>query len=111
MRGMATLTADATTITLSPSALRLVQELVGTGKYADASEVVEHGLLALEEQHRDYDGWVAEVREKVRRGTEEAERGEFADEDEMWAEFDAVIEETRQEEEAAALRSQTAAVA
>lgn len=62
---------------------------MASGRYQTASEVVREGLRLLEERERARDTALEELRAKIQRGMEQADRGELLD-------GDAVFEEIRQ---------------
>ncbi len=47
-----------------------VRELLATGRYASASEVVRDGLRLLEDQERQREARIAALREAIREGLE-----------------------------------------
>jgi antitoxin ParD1/3/4 len=62
---------------------------VASGLYQTASEVVREGLRLLEEREQASETALKELRAKIRRGIDQADRGELLD-------GDAVFEEIRQ---------------
>ncbi|EJW10505.1 hypothetical protein A33M_4342 [Rhodovulum sp. PH10] len=62
------------TVTLSEDLMRLVEERVGSGAYADASAVVRDGLQALADRDTALDAWlrndVAATYDRVASGEE-----------------------------------------
>jgi antitoxin ParD1/3/4 len=68
---------------------RFVQSRVASGLFQTASEVVREGLRLLEEREQARAAALAELRARIRRGIEQADRGELL-------ERDAVFEEIRQ---------------
>ena len=76
-------------VCLTPELDQFVQSRVASGRYQTASEVVREGLRLLEEREQERDTALSELRAKIRRGAEQADRGELLD-------ADAVFEEVRQ---------------
>jgi len=66
-------------VSLTPELEAFVQSRVATGRYQTASEVVREGLRLLEQRERDREDILDEIRAKVSRGTEQADRGELID--------------------------------
>jgi antitoxin ParD1/3/4 len=66
-------------VSLTPELERFVQTRVASGRYQTASEVVREGLRLLEEREQAREAALEELRAKIRRGTEEAEKGELLD--------------------------------
>jgi antitoxin ParD1/3/4 len=69
----------AKSIALTPELDRLVDELVASGEYKSASEVMRDGLRALLERRERNAAELAEIRMRIAIGLKEAGRGEFAD--------------------------------
>jgi antitoxin ParD1/3/4 len=76
-------------VSLTPELEQFVQSLVASGRYQTASEVVREGLRLLEEREQARETALNELRAKIRRGIEQADRGELL-------EGDTVFEEIRQ---------------
>lgn len=76
-------------ISLTPELEEFVQSRVASGRYQTASEVIREGLRMLEEREHGRELAMRELRARLRRGMEQAERGELHD-------GDAVFEEIRQ---------------
>lgn len=76
-------------VSLTPELQHFVESRVATGRYQTASEVVREGLRLLEERERARDTALEELRAKIKRGIEQADRGEFID-------GESVFEEIRQ---------------
>jgi antitoxin ParD1/3/4 len=76
-------------VSLTPELEAFVQSRVATGRYQTASEVVREGLRLLEQRERDREDILEEIRAKISRGTEQADRGELID-------GEAVFEKIRQ---------------
>ncbi len=76
-------------VSLTPELEEFVQSRVASGRYQTASEVVREGLRLLEEREQSRATALKELRAKIRRGIEQADRGELLD-------GDTVFEEVRQ---------------
>ncbi|MGB7759277.1 MAG: type II toxin-antitoxin system ParD family antitoxin [Bryobacteraceae bacterium] len=76
-------------VSLTPELERFVQSRVASGLFQTASEVVREGLRLLEEREQAREAALAEIRARIGRGVEQADRGELLD-------GDAVFEEIRQ---------------
>jgi antitoxin ParD1/3/4 len=74
-------------ITLNPEQETIVANLIATGSFQTADEVLQVALKLLETERQSYQLWVAETRVKVREGIESldsakptlSERGEGID--------------------------------
>jgi antitoxin ParD1/3/4 len=75
-------------VSLTPELEQFVQSRVASGRFQTASEVVREGLRLLEEHELARETALKELRAKIRRGVEQADRGEMLD-------GDAVFEEIR----------------
>ena len=71
--------AHAKNVALTPELERWVDELVTSGEYRSASEVMRDGLRALKERRERHATELEEIRERIRRGVGQADRGEFVD--------------------------------
>ena len=76
-------------ISLTPELEQFVESRVASGRYQTPSEVVREGLRLLAEREQAREAAVEELRAKIRRGIEQADRGELLD-------GDSVFEEIRQ---------------
>jgi antitoxin ParD1/3/4 len=70
-------------VSLTPELEQFVQERVASGRYQTASEVVREGLRLLELQERDRDAAHKALKAKLKRGVEQADRGEVVDGEEF----------------------------
>jgi antitoxin ParD1/3/4 len=66
-------------ITLNPEQETIVDNLIATGSFQTAEEVLQVALNLLEQERQSYQSWVIETREKVREGIESLDRGEGID--------------------------------
>jgi antitoxin ParD1/3/4 len=66
-------------VSLTPELEQFVQSWVASGRYQTASEVVREGLRLLEEREQSRETALGELRLKIRRAMEQADRGELID--------------------------------
>ena len=65
------MSTTAVSLTLSPAIEARIKELVASGRYADANEVIAEGLRLLDERDK-----LERLRAEIAIGLEEIERGE-----------------------------------
>jgi antitoxin ParD1/3/4 len=80
-------------VSLTPELEQLVQSKVRSGRYLSASEVVREGLRLLEERDRLFEIRLSELQQKLAIGVEQADRGELLEEEDVFAELEAGIEQ------------------
>ena len=68
-------------MSLTPELEAFVQSRVASGGYQTASEVVRESLRLLEDREHACEADIAELRAKLRRGIEQADRGKLLDGD------------------------------
>jgi antitoxin ParD1/3/4 len=66
---------------------QFVADLLKTGHYQSQSEIVREGLRLLKEREELKQLRIAELRREIAIGTAEADRGEFVDGEEVFAEI------------------------
>jgi antitoxin ParD1/3/4 len=66
-------------ITLNPEQEMIIANLIATGSFQTADEVLQVALKLLEMERQSYQSWVTETREQVREGIESLDRGEGVD--------------------------------
>ena len=76
-------------VSLTPELKQFVESCVASGRYRNAGEVIREGLRLLGEREQAREAAREELRTKLGRGIEQADRGELID-------GDAVFEEIRQ---------------
>lgn len=76
-------------VSLTPELEQFVESRVASGRYQTASEVIREGLRLLEEREHTREAALKELRAQLRRGIEQADRGDLID-------GDTVFEEIRQ---------------
>jgi len=70
---------NAKNIALTPQLMDWVDELVQTGEYSSASEVMRDGLRALQERRERHAAELAEIQARIAKSLDQADRGEFAE--------------------------------
>ena len=83
-------------VTLSPDQERFVLDHVASGRYLTAREMVEEGLRLLEKEESQRAAAIESLRHEIQLGTDEADRGEIIDGDEVFAEMERVSQLRRQ---------------
>ena len=66
-------------ITLNPEQETIVANLIATGSFQTADEVLQVALKLLETERQSYQSWVAQTRTLVEEGIESLDRGEGVD--------------------------------
>ncbi len=64
-------------VSLTPELERLVEELVQSGEYKSASEVIRHSLRLLARERQEYEARLEALRSKLDPAIAEYERGEI----------------------------------
>lgn len=67
------------TVTLSPELEAFIEERVAAGRFATAGEAVREGLRLLEEREQGREAVLAELRDEIELGVEQAKAGELSD--------------------------------
>lgn len=80
-------------VSLTPELETLIHAKVKSGRYLSASEVVREGLRLLEERDRLFEIRLADLQQKVTVGVDQADRGELIDEEDVFAELEADIQQ------------------
>ncbi|MEG4804235.1 type II toxin-antitoxin system ParD family antitoxin [Microcoleus sp. ARI1-B5] len=75
-------------ISLTSELEKLIQEQVKKGKYSSASEMVGEALRLLWERDRIKEKRLAQLKEKIRVGIEELDRGEGIDGEDVFDEIE-----------------------
>ena len=84
-------------VSLTPELEQFVHDKVKGGRYLSASEVVREALRLLEERDRLHQAKLAELRQHLAIGIEQADRGELIDGDEVFAELEDDIRQVEAE--------------
>jgi antitoxin ParD1/3/4 len=74
-------------VNLGPVFDKFITELLKSGMYQSQSEVVREGLRLLKEREELKKLRLAELRKQIALGSEQADRGEFVDGEEVFAEI------------------------
>jgi antitoxin ParD1/3/4 len=82
-------------IALTPHFDKYVKSKVDSGRYQSASEVIRESLRLMEQHEQDRQRTLAGVREKIRAGYEQLQRGETVDPDDVLAELRAMSKAAR----------------
>jgi antitoxin ParD1/3/4 len=69
----------AMSITLTSEQETIVANLIATGSFQTADEVLQAALTRLEIERESYQSWIVQTREQVREGIESLDRGEGVD--------------------------------
>lgn len=75
-------------ISLTPDLERFVESRVASGRYRSVSEVVREGLRLLEESEQGRQNAARNLRQEIKVGLEQAERGELYDGEEVFRELE-----------------------
>ncbi|MBW4497747.1 MAG: type II toxin-antitoxin system ParD family antitoxin [Oscillatoria princeps RMCB-10] len=75
-------------ISLTPKLEQFIDERIKSGRYSSASEVLGEALRLLWERDCHREARLAELKEKIRIGIEELDRGEGIDGEEVFAELE-----------------------
>lgn len=75
-------------VSLTPELEQFVHEKVKSGRYLSASEVVRDALRLLEERDLFQQAKLAELRQHLAIGIEQADQSELIDEDDVFAELE-----------------------
>ena len=67
------------TVTLSPELEAFIEERVATGRFATAGEAVREGLRLLEQREQEREAVLAELRDDIESGVEQARAGKLSD--------------------------------
>jgi antitoxin ParD1/3/4 len=78
-------------ITLNPEQETIVANLIATGSFQTADEVLQVALKLLETERRSYQSWVAQTRDLVREGIESLDQGEGVDGETVVSEITALL--------------------
>lgn len=94
MSGMAT-TRTTVNISITPELDAFLQSRVQSGRYQTTSEVVREALRLLERHEHERDETFLQLKAKLQRGADEADRGELVDGDQVFDDLREMIDERR----------------
>ena len=84
-------TRTTVNVSLTPELGAFLQSRVKSGRYQTTSEVVREALRLLQNQEKEREEGLKQVKSKLQRGAAEAERGELLDADEVFEELRQLI--------------------
>jgi len=67
------------TVTLPPELEAFIEERVASGRFATAGEAVREGLRLLEQREQEREAVLAELRQEIEIGVEQARAGKLSD--------------------------------
>jgi antitoxin ParD1/3/4 len=88
-------TRTTVNISLTPELGAFLQSRVKSGRYQTTSEVVREALRLLQQQEKEREQRLRQLKVKLKRGASQAERGELLDGDEVFEELRQMIDERR----------------
>lgn len=88
-------TRTTVNISITPELDAFLQSRVQSGRYQTTSEVVREALRLLERHERERDQAFLELKGKLQRGADQADRGELLDGDQVFDELREMIDERR----------------
>lgn len=74
-----TMARNRITVTLPPELEAFIEERIAAGRFATAGEVVREGLRLLEEREQEREAVLAELRQEIEIGVEQAKAGKLSD--------------------------------
>ena len=74
-------------VSMSERNVERIQRKVGSGRYSSVDDVLESALGLLDERDQALERELAEMRESVRRGTEQADAGQVVPASEVFEEL------------------------
>ena len=83
-------------IILNTAQEKIVAELLATGSFQTADEVLQTALQLLERERESYQAWVATTREQVKEGIESLDRGEGVDGETVISELLAKLQQAKE---------------
>jgi antitoxin ParD1/3/4 len=83
-------------ITLNSEQETIVANLIATGSFQTADEVLQVALKLLETERQSYQSWVAQTRAQVKEGIDSLDRGEGVDGETVVNDLLAKLRQTRE---------------
>lgn len=74
-----TMAGTPITVTLPPELETFIEERVAAGRFATAGEAIREGLRLLEEREQEREAVLAELRQEIEIGVEQAKAGQLRD--------------------------------
>ena len=84
-------TRTTVNVSLTPELGAFLQSRVKSGRYQTTSEVVREALRLLQNQEKEREEGLKQVKSKLQRGAAQAERGELLDGDKVFEELRQLI--------------------
>ena len=88
-------TRTTVNISLTPELDAFLQSRVESGRYQTTSEVVREALRLLQNQEKDREEGLKQLKAKLQRGVAQADRGELLEADAVFRELRQLIQERR----------------
>jgi len=88
-------TRTTVNISLTPELDAFLQSRVKSGRYQTTSEVVREALRLLQNQEKEREAGLKQLKAKLQRSAAQAERGELLDADEVFQELRQLIAERK----------------
>jgi antitoxin ParD1/3/4 len=88
-------TRTTVNISLTPELGAFLQSRVKSGRYQTTSEVVREALRLLQNQEKEREAGLKQLKTKLQRGAVQAQRGELLDDREVFEELRQLIAERR----------------
>ena len=82
-------------ITLNTVQEKIVTDLIATGSFSNADEVLQTALQLLERERESYRSWLNTTREQVKEGIESLDRGEGVDGETVISELLAKLQQAK----------------
>ncbi len=87
------------TLSFTPEIEQFIHSQISSGRYATIEEIILAALKLLQNQEALYQGRFEELRQEVLVGVEEADRGELIDQETVFSQLQARLEQRRAQAE------------